>query len=1066
MLRLGVRSDMETEADSGHPTPRDEENSTEDESSESHHCSASPLTSTPIANRIRNVSVRSFFEGSEKHNNTAVDSNAENGSVLVESVRQLIETTRKNRRLTKQNEKFLNESAAWYEEKSFLEKQIKDKDAAAESLRNELREKDDKIAVLEKRVNDLLRSISEHPAEEASEAAVELILDKKDAGVQCQTQCHDVATQQEETNDDVEQMKQRMAVLSTENEELCLKLNNLQDVADEVLRQRKAEEQWREKCSFMELENAEIRKEEKHLLTDIEEKNAELTKIKSETKILSDEVDRLRAESRDSEDLRKKNQELEKLLLEDEKLLEEHKLQIAELRSCVASYEETVQSMKDSEKEMKKQIDEKLVEAEKLDEECRTLRTVGDKLTEESVFATLLNNELKLKLTQAYNDVEDLRISLTKEQEARKREVESAHNVVELNRKLQESTIRIEELRCLNEKMSAELDYLRQKSANSASKQEMEGLSATVAECQRNLEAAVSEKKALLEKEEHYLKEFSKIDSLRFEIRSRDSIISDLRTAEEKLQCDLTEKSDELLKLQSQFDGLSRECCKLREEYHLFQENAEQQYCAMLEDKCQQIEAMSARLAQLESYPGQTISIDGASCPRCAKQEPKPVNDCAEVRALYDCIPSTIREIIEQNNSKDVIAAMKEMQNTFIPSHPVRPMTCSAAASQDAATSTSYLEETGGEGEASALSSKLDDSLPLEQIVACFDSLEDYRLHGDSPDLRPELRRFFACIKYEHDVKAVETAARHLLESCDRLFLDNAKEVFRKEVQNIHDCKDALEKMISSERIQWAVERENMELQLDRFRHQIEQFPNVQKEKAILRSELSATRTQIEQYRLRLRQKCEEVERLEAERDALTALAKEIQRLDQESQDQIREANTVIDELERKLKDTSADLERERREVIQLKDENDACTLHMHNLKARNMDLLQKAQELMKSCEKLEKTERYNQKTIQIVCESFWEREEFVQRLKRRNSERRRLIERFIEEVGTIIAKFGGNSGAVDDMHATVVSWASTDAQEDRNHDSRKQNLLSQLEKLGSEQQFRLAQQQVLLRSK
>ncbi|KIH56205.1 hypothetical protein ANCDUO_13616 [Ancylostoma duodenale] len=503
-----------------------------------------------------------------------------------------------------------------------------------------------------------------------------------------------------------------MAVLSTENEELCLKLNNLQDVADEVLRQRKAssflttpvfyfpdkhlllwstsdvvsfsiaervrellytsvmvscnfrnscdssyffvqaEEQWREKCSFMELENAEIRKEEKHLLTDIEEKNAELTKIKSETKILSDEVDRLRAESRDSEDLRKKNQELEKLLLEDEKLLEEHKLQIAELRSCVASYEETVQSMKDSEKEMKKQIDEKLVEAEKLDEECRTLRTVGDKLTEESVFATLLNNELKLKLTQAYNDVEDLRISLTKEQEARKREVESAHNVVELNRKLQESTIRIEELRCLNEKMSAELDYLRQKSANSASKQEMEGLSATVAECQRNLEAAVSEKKALLEKE--------------------------------------TEKSDELLKLQSQFDGLSRECCKLREEYHLFQrsyltqENAEQQYCAMLEDKCQQIEAMSARLAQLESYPGQTISIDGASCPRCAKQEPKPVNDCAEVRALYDCIPSTIREIIEQNNSKDVIAAMKEMQNTFIPSHPVRPMTCSAAASQDA----------------------------------------------------------------------------------------------------------------------------------------------------------------------------------------------------------------------------------------------------------------------------------------------------------------------------------------------------------------------------------------------
>ncbi|EYC29877.1 hypothetical protein Y032_0005g2313 [Ancylostoma ceylanicum] len=911
MLRLGVRSDMETEADSGHPTPRDEENSTEDDSSESHHCSPSPLTSTPITNRIRNVSVRSFFEGSEKANNTGVDGNAENGSVLVESVRQLIETTRKNRRLTKQNEKFLNESAAWYEEKSFLEKQIKDKDAAAESLRNELREKDIKISALEKRVTDLLRSISEHPVEEVSEAAVELILDKKDAGVQCHTQGHDVATQQGEIDHDVEQMKQQMALLSTENEELCNKLNNLQDVADELLRQRKAEEEWREKCSFMELENAEIRKEEKDLLTEIEEKNAELTKLKSEAKVLNDEVDRLRAESRDSEGLREKNQELEKLLLEDKKLLEEHQLQLAELRSCVASYEHTVQSMKDSEKEMKKQIDDKLVEAEKLDEECRTLRSVGDKLTEESVFATLLNNELKLKLTQAYSDVEELRSSLSKEQEARKRDVESAHNVVELNRKLQESTARIEELRCSNEKMSAELDYLRQKSANSASKQEMEGLSATVAECQRNLEAAVSEKKALLEKEEHYQKEFSKIDSLRFELKSRDSIISDLRSTEEKLQSDLTAKSDELHKLQSQFDELSRECCKLREEYHLFQEHAEQQYCAMLEDKCQQIEAMSARLAQLETYPGQTISIDDASCPGCVKQESKPVDDGAKVHALYDCIPSALREIIEQHNSKDVIAAMKEMQNTFIPIHPSKPVTLSAAVGQDAATSTSsYLEEKDGEGEASALSSKLDDSLPLERVVACFDTLEDYRLHGDSPDLRPELRRLFTCIKYEHDIKAVEIAARHFLESCDRLFLDNAKELFRKEVQNIHDCKDALEKMISSERIQWAVERENMELQLDRFRHQIEQFPNVQKEKAILRSELSATRTQIEQYRLRLRQKCEEVERLEAERDGLTALAKEIQRLDQESQDQIREANTVIDELERKLKDVSADLER------------------------------------------------------------------------------------------------------------------------------------------------------------
>lgn len=45
--------------------------------------------------------------------------------------------------------------------------------------------------------------------------------------------------------------------------------------------------------------------------------------------------------------------------------------------------------------------------------------------------------------------------------------------------------------------------------------------------------------------------------------------------------------------------------------------------------------------------------------------------------------------------------------------------------------------------------------------------------------------------------------------------------------------------------------------------------------------------------------------------------------------------------------------------------------------------------ELSRKCERLEKTERYNQKTIQIVCESFWEREEFVQRLRHRSYERK-----------------------------------------------------------------------------
>ncbi|ETN69532.1 hypothetical protein NECAME_19467 [Necator americanus] len=123
-------------------------------------------------------------------------------------------------------------------------------------------------------------------------------------------------------------------------------------------------------------------------------------------------------------------------------------------------------------------------------------------------------------------------------------------------------------------------------------------------------------------------------------------------------------------------------------------------------------------------------------------------------------------------------------------------------------------------------------------------------------------------------------------------------------------------------------------------------------------------------------------------------------------------------------------------------------------------------QQLTESCKRLEKNEKYNQKTIQMVCQCFWEREEYVKRLRTRSSERRRLIERFVEEVSAIIAKFGGNSDPVNEMHVTITSWASADERDDNDHDSRKRNLCMELAQLSLEQQSRLAQQQALLKCK
>ncbi|KAK6050480.1 hypothetical protein COOONC_12016 [Cooperia oncophora] len=200
----------------------------------------------------------------------------------------------------------------------------------------------------------------------------------------------------------------------------------------------------------------------------------------------------------------------------------------------------------------------------------------------------------------------------------------------------------------------------------------------------------------------------------------------------------------------------------------------------------------------------------------------------------------------------------------------------------------------------------------------------------------------------------------------------------------------------------------------------------------------------------------EEMETVSTERDNAAHLM--------ESQEEIKKANTVIDELERKLQDANANLEKEKREVISLKDENDKSLIAIQYLRSQVTDLEQKVAELERRCERLAKTERYNQKTIQIVCESFWEREEFVQRLRHRSYERKRLIEHFVDKVGEIISSFKGDNVPVDSMQATLKSWTAADVQDDLDHESKARALRAKVQKFGSEDQLNLAQRRMLSR--
>ncbi|KAJ1358770.1 hypothetical protein KIN20_017285 [Parelaphostrongylus tenuis] len=146
---------------------------------------------------------------------------------------------------------------------------------------------------------------------------------------------------------------------------------------------------------------------------------------------------------------------------------------------------------------------------------------------------------------------------------------------------------------------------------------------------------------------------------------------------------------------------------------------------------------------------------------------------------------------------------------------------------------------------------------------------------------------------------------------CDKQFFESHKVLVSKEKQSIHDDKQSLEKLFGSVKLKLDVEREGLELQLGRLRRQAENAKVVRKEKASVV--------------LKLRQKkTEELEAAVNEKDVLAQLASEFKKLDQESQGQIVEANTTIDQLEAILRKVHADLENACREMIHMKDDNDA----------------------------------------------------------------------------------------------------------------------------------------------
>ncbi|VDO40974.1 unnamed protein product [Haemonchus placei] len=1024
MRRLG-----EADPDSGHPTPREDEGFTDDGSESPIGSFFSPLTSTPIVQN-KHSSVHTFFENSEKD---ALD--GEEKEALVASVKQLIQTTKKNCKLTRENEKVLNQSQLWNAEKSKLEKQVEDCNALVETLQNELKVKCAKIEQLEARIADLSKSTTENHSEEAFEASEEMVLEKQDVSTQCDQQFDDEETKVEQA---LREIEDRNRTLDAENKELRCKLENFQTVLDEVVMLREQLNTCNQKVGFLESENLDLQRKEKDSVKKLAAKAEELVDFKGKYERLCDEIKNLRDERASSADLRLKNEELERLLAKSEQNLKALQTQESELRFRILSCEREIEELKENDNKMKSSMSEKMSEMNRLREESAKRQEMVDKLTEENVLSSALIEELKVHLSRSKSELAELRFSLASEKQAREAAENNARHASELEIKLRERLSQMDNLVASNEKLSQELEFLRQVASHSSTKEETEQLSTALRECREHLKQAIAEKNELKEREVANSERIAEVESLRYELKCRDETVARLRTVESKLRDDLEEKCAEIADLGHRLGKINEECDRVREEFHIFQQLAEQQYCDMIEEKRGQIEALSSRLAQLESYPGIDVG----------KVEKTP-------RALYDCILPAVRELAEKaaSESASIADAIKEMRETFVGASLASPKDCRNVQQCNPHLSPEkrYVETQTSID----LSEEDEDALPLSRLITSVENCRNCAPCSSSSLVQTELQRLLVRVKHEQETSVIDAAVMHFLEECHKYFTD-AIEHATQELRVIHDDREVLEKKLRLVAIVFSL--------LDRKKNFSPVFQFREAEMEYRTSDLSAAKMQIDQYRIKLRKQTEELEAVSCERDNAEHLMVEFQKLEQDSQEEIRKANDAIDELEKELQDARADLEKEKREMISLKDENDMFSIAIQHLKGQVTHLEQKVLDLERRCEKLTRTERYNQKTIQIVCESFWEREEFVERLRRRSYERKKLIEHFVHKVGEIISSFKGDEGPVDSMQTTIKAWTETDVQEDVYHENKKRALRSQIEELGSGDQLDMAYTQTLRR--
>lgn len=544
--------------------------------------------------------------------------------------------------------------------------------------------------IVESKMENMLISDSNPPAKVfTATATIQVDIDKMDADVQTETDNVNVVNANWQI--EVDQLKSQIEVL-----------------------EKKKEDEMKNRLFDFEETKAKFEEDQLKLRSDLEKKlkKSQEANTKQETKIEELQA-RLNRRKKDLEEVQAENRklledkstqgfELDEMKIHGE-LLEKQKVELEEkieqLKEKISDLEEKLQSEKteklnvekEAEKrsseqkaltlELKKQASDAMKVREEALEKLKEAETESKNILKENQYLTqaqqvFIDSEMNLKsevsvltadLKNAETQVTQLKARVEEEKHRRKKLVEENAHLEGQNKKLLGEKFESSELLDELKKGKLEIDHLRQQVQHlSRDNEEM-------FELKKELEETVQREKKMKEKMEQTLKKEGELEArLEGYIRSEAAAVTELdRLKEEAVtqKVTLDDCLSELKNKESIAVNLERVYEELRTEFEEFRTHANAQYEHDISVRDEQIEHLRVRLLELETYPGQTISV--------SKRSQEVQTD--DVKPDYEKSPSPVQEVVSpeislvsaevipdhlvrlEENIKSMITKMKEV---------------------------------------------------------------------------------------------------------------------------------------------------------------------------------------------------------------------------------------------------------------------------------------------------------------------------------------------------------------------------------------------------------------------